>query len=530
MEFILFINIEPTETSVSYYDLKNHNKINLEILSGQKVIKSAVAIVEQEGRDTICIGEQAIQSISFAKYWQIGFKKCLSEMNSSEWSDMATFIKGVYAEIINNNPEFNTRPHTVYIATSLSKEVFEIDKSNYLKIAGKANLPLTKVINTQRSINQNTEFIIGIDFGSSETSATLYNLKYNDTYNLDIFPGQKIIKSAVAIFEQEGTETICVGDAAIRNAPLAKVFQISFKKVPSEMNHVEKNRMVTFMKGVYAEILNLHPDFRHRSHIVYLSGSSRMMNFNENSIEYLEIAEDAGLPIAGIISSMKAISYYVNKQINLESIKNNIVIADFGGSTIDFAYYSGGHCRMTMGYLLEASGVEKALLRYTMENPSDEHMAEFVRLYGKDERTIPYSLMLYKFCEAKEDFYGKRLSAFRLFIDYTELTFSEETPIYGFSGINIPREKVIEILRIDGYISKVKNIISDFKKKIPIYDKVHYVYLTGGASKIDFTKQIFEEIFNLDNMHCLSNDNPFFAALQGIVQLAYDQYVANLKE
>lgn len=234
MEFILFINIEPTETSVSYYDLKNHNKINLEILSGQKVIKSAVAIVEQEGRDTICIGEQAIQSISFAKYWQIGFKKCLSEMNSSEWSDMATFIKGVYAEIINNNPEFNTRPHTVYIATSLSKEVFEIDKSNYLKIAGKANLPLTKVINTQRSINQNTEFIIGIDFGSSETSATLYNLKYNDTYNLDIFPGQKIIKSAVAIFEQEGTETICVGDAAIRNAPLAKDFQISFKKVPSE--------------------------------------------------------------------------------------------------------------------------------------------------------------------------------------------------------------------------------------------------------------------------------------------------------
>lgn len=330
LEFILVINLGSTETSATYYDYKSHNKKNLEILSGLKVIKSAVAIIKQEGRETISIGEQAIQNVSLAEDWQIGFKKCLSEMSSSEWSRMSTFIKGVYAEIINNNPEFNTRPHTVYIATSLSKEVFEIDKSNYLKIAGKANLPLTKVINTQRSINQNTEFIIGIDFGSSETSATLYNLKCNDTYNLDILPGQKIIKSAVAIFEQEGTETICVGDPAITNAPLAKEFQMTFKKFPSEMNPAERNRMVTFMKGVYAEILNLHPDFRHHSHIVYLSGSSRMMNFNENSIEYLEIAENAGLPIAGIISSMKAISYYVNKQINLESIKNNIVIADFG--------------------------------------------------------------------------------------------------------------------------------------------------------------------------------------------------------
>lgn len=32
LDFILFINLGSTETSVTYYDCKSHNKVNLEIL------------------------------------------------------------------------------------------------------------------------------------------------------------------------------------------------------------------------------------------------------------------------------------------------------------------------------------------------------------------------------------------------------------------------------------------------------------------------------------------------------------------
>ena len=65
-----------------------------------------------------------------------------------------------------------------------------------------------------------------------------------------------LLNTGVKILEQEGKETISIGDAAIQNAPLAKDFQIAFKKRPSEMNKIERGRMVAFMKGVYAEILH----------------------------------------------------------------------------------------------------------------------------------------------------------------------------------------------------------------------------------------------------------------------------------
>lgn len=107
-----------------------------------------------------------------------------------------------------------------------------------------------------KQVTQNTEFIIGIDFGHGETSAAFYDLKTQEKKDLDILPGLKVVKSAVAILEQEGKETISIGDAAIQNAPLAKDFQIAFKKRPSDMNETERGRMVKFMKGVYAEILN----------------------------------------------------------------------------------------------------------------------------------------------------------------------------------------------------------------------------------------------------------------------------------
>ena len=148
-----------------------------------------------------------------------------------------------------------------------------------------------------KQITQNTEFIIGIDFGHGETSAAFYDLRDQGKMDLDILPGLKVVKSAVAILEQEGTETISVGDAAIQNAPYAKDFQVWFKKRPSEMNAIERNRMLSFMKGIYAEILNRHPDFKTRDHAVYIARPSQDKLWLAEEKAYMQIAEDAGLPV-----------------------------------------------------------------------------------------------------------------------------------------------------------------------------------------------------------------------------------------
>lgn len=167
-----------------------------------------------------------------------------------------------------------------------------------------------------KQVTKDTEFIIGIDFGHGETSACFYDLKEGSEpqKDLDILPSLKVIKSAVAILEQEGTETISVGEAAIQDAPSAKDFQVSFKKRPSEMTPVERNRMILFMKGVYSQILDRHPDFKTRNHVVYIARPSQDKLWKSEEEAYLKIAEDAGLPVAGIQKESRAAYFRARTQ------------------------------------------------------------------------------------------------------------------------------------------------------------------------------------------------------------------------
>lgn len=377
-------------------------------------------------------------------------------------------------------------------------------------------------------VTQNTEFIIGIDFGHGETSAAFYNIKNQKKKDLDILPGKKVVKSAVAILEQEGKETICIGDAAIENAPLAKDFQIAFKKRPSEMNKTERNRMVAFMKGVYAEILNIHPDYKTRQHVVYIARPSQDKLWESEEDAYLKIAEDAGLPVAGIQKESRAAYFRARTQPDSKidtQVKNGVLIVDFGSSTIDFTYLSSKLSKpIDDGCPLGASEVENTLLKYAMDNPSDCFMPEFVKLYGNSKESNPYNQMLYKFREAKERFYGNKLPMFSVSFDYGLLTSSETTPIYGFGGITIPKDKINTILgqnNPNGYIWKVKEAVKSFKENKLKDNKVTCVYLTGGASRMDFVRQIFMDTFNLDEAHCPSDDEPSVIVSEGVAHLSY---------
>lgn len=384
-----------------------------------------------------------------------------------------------------------------------------------------------------RSVSPETELIIGINFGSSETDAAFYDFKYGYKKDLTILPDLKVIQSAVAILEQDGKETICIGDTAILNAPYAKEFQIGFGKRPSEMNLSEKNKMVAFMHSVYVEILCCHPDFAIRPHVVYITGPSSDFVFEKEEKEYLKMAENAGLPIAGIVKRYSAAIFRAISQPDSRvgaDYNNGFLLVDYGANTIDFAYIKGSLSKpIYAGCPLGASAIERLLLRYAMENTTDPYMSEFAKLYGNNKESIPYKKMQYKFREAKEQFYGKKLPVFSVSFDYGLLTSSEKTPIYGFGGICIPREKIKQILgqsNRDGYIGQIKEYARYLKNNILINNKVEYVFLTGSASRMDFVKQIFMEVFNLDAWHCASDDNPSMIVSRGIVDLVYERYIA----
>lgn len=388
-----------------------------------------------------------------------------------------------------------------------------------------------------KEVTKNTEFIIGIDFGHGETSAAFYNLKTQEKFDLDILPGHKVIKSAVAILEQEGQQTVCVGDAAIANAPMAKDFQVSFKKRPSEMSQTDRARMVAFMRGVYAGILDRHPDYRTREHVVYIARPSQDKLWKSEEAAYLKIAEDAGLPVAGIQKESRAAYFRARTQPDSkidQQVKKGVLIVDFGSSTIDFTYLNGSSSApIDDGRPLGASQVEKSLLEYALANPSDGVMPQFAAIYGIDENSNPYNQLLYKFREAKEQFYGKKLPVFSVAFDYGYLTSSEKQQLFGFGGISIPRQQLDKILGKNikgGYIQNVKDAVIAFKNEKLKGNQVSCVYLTGGASRMDFVREIFMEVFGLDDSHCPSDDNPSVIVSQGVAHLSYADVKAKEKE
>lgn len=376
-----------------------------------------------------------------------------------------------------------------------------------------------------KEITNNTEFIIGIDFGHGETSAAFCDLRTGECKDIDILPGKDCIKSAVAILEQEGKLTICVGETAINNAAYAKEFQISFKKLPSEMSQHERRIMVSFMKGVYQDILERHPDYKQRDHGVFIARPSNDGVWRKEEKAYLKMAEDAGLPIVGIQKESRAAYFRARTQPDTmidEQVDNGVLIVDFGSSTIDFTYLNKNlNEPIDYGVNLGANEVETLLLRYALSHPQDSNMNNFNEFFGKHPDSNAYNQMLYQFRKAKEEFYGGKSYSFSFSFNYEPITASApvEQQIIGFGGIALTKEKVNEILT--GYIYDVEEAVKDFKKNKLGENIVAGVYLTGGASRMDFVRGIFMRVFNLNDSACPSDDKPSVIVSQGIAKLSY---------
>lgn len=392
-----------------------------------------------------------------------------------------------------------------------------------------------------KAITNNTEFIIGIDFGHGETSASFYSLQSNvteKTKDLNITPGKSVIKSAVAILRQEGIETIAVGDKAIQDAPFAKDFQISFKKRPSEMNDVERGRMVAFMKGVYDGILEQYPDYKSREHVVYIARPSQDKLWQNEESEYIRIAEDAGLPVAGIQKESRAAYFRARTQPDSKidsQLDEGVLIVDFGSSTIDFTYLNKDLKQpIDDGVNLGASEVEETLLRYSFLHPMDDDptLSEFYKKFGENRQSNAYNQLLYRFRDAKEKFYENKQSFFGLDYRYTDLTAAEDYKLSGRGGVSYSRKEVRRILteEFDKYIPRVEAAVRMFKDQKLKDKKVACVYLTGGASQMDFVREIFMKVFNLSEERCPKDGDASVIVSQGVAHLSFADFKTQEKE
>lgn len=387
-----------------------------------------------------------------------------------------------------------------------------------------------------RKITDSTNYIIGIDFGHGETAAALYNIRQEVLQNLDILPGRHIVKSMVAIETQENDECIVIGDSVNNHIQSNKV-RLSFKRRPSEMSHDDKELQIAFMKGVYQNILNQNVFLNNENHVVYIARPSSPSWDNEEAA-YVQMATDAGIPVAGIHKESRAAFFQARKNVNNNNfgdfLRKGVLIVDFGSSTLDFTYLND---RMKMpidfgspGTEFGANSVETMFMRHFLDTSDKHEIIMFNELYGMNEKSKPYNLMLFDFRKSKENYYsgGEQAQWFTSRPDLLNMTSGEENQIDCIARCQYSREQVNQLL--ESYIEGIRTLVKDFKEKELKEQNVSFVFLTGGASRMDFVKGIFRELFNLD-ASCVESDNdPSSIVARGIALLSYADYITKKRE
>ncbi len=388
-----------------------------------------------------------------------------------------------------------------------------------------------------KEITATTDYIIGIDFGHGETAAALYNINKNNLENLDILPGKHIVKSMVAITLQENVECIVIGDAVNYYIKSSSKIRLSFKRRPSEMSPDDKELQIAFMKGVYQNILNQNVFLNNKNHVVYIARPSSPSWDNEGAA-YIQMAIDAGIPVAGIHKESRAAFFQARKNVNNDNFGNflrqGVLIVDFGSSTLDFTYLND---RMKMpidfgspGTKFGANSVETKFMRFFLDTSDKPEIKEFKKLYGMNKKSKPYNLMLLDFRKSKETYYsgGGNALIFACRPDLLNMTSGEKNQIDYMGRCEYSREQINQLL--ESYIKRVRTLVKDFKEKELKERNVSFVFLTGGASRMDFVKGIFMQLFNLD-ASCVESDNdPSSIVARGIALLSHADCSTKQKE
>lgn len=362
-------------------------------------------------------------------------------------------------------------------------------------------------------------YIIGIDFGHGETSADICNIQWDDNFlqledptPIEIFNGQKATKSVLLVengtdINNEPTSTYYVGQQAIekylnkhRQKGAERLnqsrFYCYFKQIPSLM---EENGTVEvmkqFMRGIYSQIRKQRSELTDNNHIVYIACPSNDRKWtNEELKKYAEIALDAGLPLAkiddnsiGIIRESRAA--FIKARCNPNSkyaIREGILLIDFGSSTVDLTYYSSLYVQKP-----EDGGDDCGA--YHVEDEIYNHLIQDVYLARQccEDSKSTSSAMKLGIRESKEKFYTFNAEELEIALSATKLSGGKVSggieKYYSDDDIN---------KMLSSYKSSIKKCFVDYRDNLLNNHPIKLIFLTGGASRMDFIKDIVCEVFN----------------------------------
>lgn len=372
------------------------------------------------------------------------------------------------------------------------------------------------------------QYVVGIDIGHGETSAAIVPIEWDKSagqresdfqdIDLDSKARKKVITSAICI---DVKDAVRIGDQAFEHMTDNRGLRVCFKQKPHDINGEAEKLMIQFMKCVYGRILESQVELTKTNHIVYLARPSGWVEEEAKEL-YKQMAIEAGIPLAGLTSESRAAIFYAKtpRVAFTNAISKGAIVFDLGSSTLDFTFLSDHSQPIDYGYNLGASIIDTAILD-NMILANDE-AKEFLTKYPEYRDALKFKARKFKEDAYSRDEELKTVGSFNLgtVIPDTEESYDTYEDTYIKLKIANLAELNTMVENITNYMSELKNAMVDFKEnKIP-GNKVFGVFLTGGASRMNFIRPMIAEAFELPVEDVrIDSDNPSLTISRGIAML-----------
>ncbi|MBD2012854.1 hypothetical protein H6F96_02330 [Microcoleus sp. FACHB-53] len=337
------------------------------------------------------------------------------------------------------------------------------------------------------------EETIGFDLGHGETAVAKARIESIEPPEMLEINNKKVQITALGWHPELG---YLIGEQALIQAGVTQL-QISFKKKPNnDLNY--RKTILNFLEAYY-RLLKDSKQIEGGTTSQFFVGCPSGWSVSDRE-EYQMLLKESGIPLLSVVPESRAAFMQAKEagKLDYDKLKSAVLIVDIGSSTTDFTLVKSLHeIPIDFGSNdLGASLIDKAIFARTLANHEDKALLEQVfEDYPHHQARCELACR-----KAKEDYFSNE-----------QLYSHPQSFARGFESINeqiyfipqVSRVMAQEILNqplpeLEGnsWIQSFREAVNVAKEKLDQQGIVpRVVLMTGGASRMKFTREICEEIF-----------------------------------